>query len=149
MFRIQEEEYGSEGLQLKVEFAGSVVPHSRMWFPMPGHTLSMSHVHLLTTPFFSLTLFQFWLCWVFIAVHGLPLVAVNGGYSLSWRSGFSLWWLLLLQSAGSVAMVHGLSCSILDLPEPGIKPVSPALAGGFLTTFPGKSYSLFLGETSN
>ena len=31
-----------------------------------------------------------------------------------------------------------------DLPRPGIKPVSPALAGGFLTTAPpGKPYFLF------
>ena len=32
-----------------------------------------------------------------------------------------------------------------DLPGPGIKPVSPALAGGFLTTAPpGKPFGLFL-----
>ena len=42
----------------------------------------------------------------------------------------------------SVIVVHGLSCSehMWDLPRPGIKPMSPALAGGFLTTEPqGKS----------
>ena len=34
-------------------------------------------------------------------------------------------------------MVHGLSCSgMWDLPGPGLEPVSPALAGGFLTTAP-------------
>ena len=34
--------------------------------------------------------------------------------------------------------------SMQDLPRPGIKPVSPALAGGFLTTAPpGKSLELF------
>ena len=37
-------------------------------------------------------------------------------------------------------MAHGLSCStacgMWDLPRPGIEPVSPALAGGFLTTAP-------------
>ena len=32
-----------------------------------------------------------------------------------------------------------------DLPRPGLKPVSPALAGGFLTTVPpGKSWAVFL-----
>ena len=32
-----------------------------------------------------------------------------------------------------------------DLPDPGIKPVSPALAGGFfITAPPGKPYPLFL-----
>ena len=47
-----------------------------------------------------------------------------------------------LQSAGSVVVVHGLSCSTACriLPGPGLKPLSPALAGGFLTTVPpGKS----------
>ena len=43
----------------------------------------------------------FWLHWVFIAVHGLSLVAVSRGYSSLWYVGFSLWWLLLLWSMGS------------------------------------------------
>ena len=43
----------------------------------------------------------FWPCWVFIASQGLPLVPVSGGYSSSWCTSFSLWWLLLLQSTGS------------------------------------------------
>ena len=46
-------------------------------------------------------LFYFWLCWVFINAHGLSLVAASGGYSLLWCAGFSLRWLLLLQSTGS------------------------------------------------
>ena len=45
--------------------------------------------------------FFFWLRWVFIAVHGLSLVVVSGGYSLLRCAGFSLQWLLLLQSMGS------------------------------------------------
>ena len=45
-------------------------------------------------------------------------------------------------------MVHGLSCSatcgLWDLPGSGLEPVSPALAGGFLTTVPpGKPYLLY------
>ena len=57
--------------------------------------------------------------------------------------GFSLWWLVLLQSIGS--RVHGLSscgtpvylpCSMCNLPGPRITPVSPALAGRFLTNAP-------------
>ena len=45
--------------------------------------------------------FYFWLRWVFIAVCRLSLVVVSRGYSsLRWE-GFSLWWLLLLRSAGS------------------------------------------------
>ena len=59
--------------------------------------------------FFFLNLFIFkfilflylWLCWVFIAVRGLSLVAVSGGYSSLRQAGFSLRWLLLLQSTGS------------------------------------------------
>ena len=40
---------------------------------------------------------SFWLHWVFIAAHGLSLVAESRDYPLSRRRGFSLWWLLLLQ----------------------------------------------------
>ena len=60
--------------------------------------------------------------------------------------GFSLQWLLFLQSTGSRERAQWLRCtglvapSMLDLPGPGIKPMSPALAGGFFTTGPpGKS----------
>ena len=49
--------------------------------------------------------------------------------------------------AGSVVVAHGLSCSAAcrNLPGPGLKPVSPALTGRFLTTVPpGKSvWALF------
>ena len=34
------------------------------------------------TFFFPLKLIHFWLCWVFVAVLGPPLVAVSRGYSL-------------------------------------------------------------------
>ena len=34
-----------------------------------------------------------WLCWVFVALCGLSLVAGRGGYSSLWCRGFSLWWL--------------------------------------------------------
>ena len=98
--------------------------------------------------FIYFNLFYFWLCWVFIAVHGLSLVAVSGGYSLLQCAGFSLWWLLLLQSMGSrctglssCGMQAWLLRGMWDLPGPGLEPVSPALAGGFLTTAsPGKPY---------
>ena len=89
----------------------------------------------------------FWLRWVFVAAHGLSLVVVSGGYSSMWCTGFSLQWLLLLQSTGSRCTGFS-SCSawaqllhsMQDLPGPGLKPVSPALKGGFLITAPpGKS----------
>ena len=97
----------------------------------------------------------FWLHWVFVAARGLSLVVASGGYSLLWCAGFSLRWLLLLQSTGSRhagfsscgsrALEHRLSScgaqaqlprGMWDLPGPGLEPVSPALAGGFLTTAP-------------
>ena len=68
-----------------------------------------------------------------------PVVASRGYCSLRCL-GFSLLWLLLLQSKGSrhtasVVAAHGLSscvswtqllCGMWNLPGPGIKPVSPA-----------------------
>ena len=45
--------------------------------------------------------FFFWLRWVFVAVHGLSLVAASVGYSSLRCTGFSLWRLLLLWSMGS------------------------------------------------
>ena len=57
-----------------------------------------------------------WLCWVFISVRGLPLVAASGGHSSSRCAGLSLSQPLLLRStgsrrAGSVIVAHGPSCS--------------------------------------
>ena len=54
----------------------------------------------------------FWLRWVFVAVRGLFLVKASRGYSLLQCAGFSLQWLLLLQSmgsrhVGSVVVVRG------------------------------------------
>ena len=58
--------------------------------------------------FFNYLNFLFWLFWVYVAAHGLSLVAEMGCSSL-WFAGFSLQWLLLLQSTGSRALRHG-SC---------------------------------------
>ena len=97
----------------------------------------------------------FWLHWVFIAVRRLSLVAASGGHSPSWCAGFSLQWLLLLQSTGSRHAGFS-SCSMRalerrlsscgtraqlprgmwDPPRPGLEPVSPASAGGLPTTAP-------------
>ena len=55
-------------------------------------------------PFFFFNLFNlfiYWLRWVFIAARGLSLVGASGGYSSLRCVGFSLRWLLLLQSMGS------------------------------------------------
>ena len=105
-----------------------------------------------------------WLHWVFVAGCGLSLVVVGGGYSSLQHTGFSLRWLLLLQSMGSrregfsscasqalecrlnsCGSQAQLLCGMWDLPGPGLEPVSPALAGGFLTTAPpGKPNKLTL-----
>ena len=42
-----------------------------------------------------------WLSWVFVDAQGLSLVAASGGYSSLQCAGFSLRWLLLLQSMDS------------------------------------------------
>ena len=60
--------------------------------------------------------FNLWLCWVFVSVRGLSLVAASGGHSSSWCAGLSLSRPLLLQStgsrrAGSVVVAHGPNCS--------------------------------------
>ena len=57
----------------------------------------------------------FWLCWVFVSVRGLSLVAASGRHSSSRCAGLSLSRPLLLRStgsrrAGSVVVAHGLSC---------------------------------------
>ena len=105
----------------------------------------------------------FWLRWVFVAARGLSLVVASRGYSSLWCAGFSLLWFLLLpstgsrhtgfSSCGSRALERRLGscgtrakllCGMWDLPRPGLEPVSPALAGEFLTAEPpGKPQSAF------
>ena len=87
-------------------------------------------------------LFYLWLCWVFVSVRGLSLVAASGGHSSSRCAGLSLSRPLVaehrlqarrLSNCGSRAQPPR---GIWDLPRPGLKPVSPALAGRFSTTAP-------------
>ena len=68
--------------------------------------------------FFNLYIhiFYFLLCWVFVSVPGLSLVAASGVHSSSWCAGLSLSRPLLLRStssrrAGSVVVAHEPSCS--------------------------------------
>ena len=70
-----------------------------MWY---AHTFSQSVACLFILFLNFIYLFiYFWLRWVFIAAHGLSLVAASGGYSSLQCVSFSLWWLLLLRSTGS------------------------------------------------
>ena len=119
--------------------------------------------------------FFLYFIYLFLAAYGLSLVAASGGHSLLWCTGFSPQWPLLLRStgsqrAGSVVVAHGLSscgtrdperrlssCGALaqllpgmwDLPGPGPEPMSPALAGGFLTTVPPGKPKTFLDITQH
>ena len=75
-----------------------------------------------------------------------------GGFSRCRARALGAWASIVvargLSSCGSQALEHRLSscgtwaqllCGMWDLPGPGLEPVSPALAGGFLTTAsPGK-----------
>ena len=92
---------------------------------------------------FKKNLFYLWLHWIFTAAHGLPPVAVSGGYSSLRCTGFSLRWPLPLRSTGSRPV--GLSscgaraqllCGMWDLPRLGLEPMFPALAGGLPNTAP-------------
>ena len=72
---------------------------SRSLFSMPLY--SFLYFFLKINLFIYLFIY-FWLSWVFVAAHGLSLVAVSGSYSLLRCMGFSLQWLLLLRSVGSM-----------------------------------------------
>ena len=70
-----------------------------------------------------------WLCWVFVSVRGLSLVAASGGHSSSRCAGLSLLRPLLLRStgsrrAGSVIVAHGPSHSVACgiFPDQGSNP---------------------------
>ena len=104
----------------------------------------------------------FCLCSVFVATHGLSLVTTVGatlscGARASHCGDFSCCGAQALDTRASVvvalrlsscdlrALEHRLSscgtraqllCSMWDRPRRGIKPMSPALAGGFSTTAP-------------
>ena len=96
----------------------------------------------------------FWLCWVFVSVLGLPLVAASGGHSSSRCAGlFTITASLVaehrlqtrrLSSCGSRAqLLRGMG----DLPRPGLEPASPALAGRLSTTAPPGKPCLFVFES--
>ena len=79
--------------------------------------------------FFLINYFYFWLCWVFVSVLGLSLVAASGGHSSSRCAGLSLSRPLLLRSTasrrvGSVVVAHRPSCSVACgiFPDQGSNP---------------------------
>ena len=64
-------------------------------------SLSSSFASIFKINLFIYLFIYLWLCCVFVAAHRLSLVVVSGGYSLLQCAGFSLQWLLWLQSTGS------------------------------------------------
>ena len=96
----------------------------------------------------------FRLCWVFTAGSRLAFFTASGGCSLVATPGLLMRWPLRgprapghvgFGSCSSWALAHRLSSrsawthlfhSMWDLPDSGIEPVSPALAGRFFTTEP-------------
>ena len=60
----------------------------------------LDHVVVLLLVFFVFVCFLgggFGLHCVFIAAHGLSLIAASWGYFSLWCTGFSLWWLLVAE----------------------------------------------------
>ena len=93
----------------------------------------------------------FWLCWVFVAAWGLFSSCREWGLLSGCGARASLQRLLLLWSTGSrVHKPHSggswawLFHSLWNLPGSGIEPVSPALAGEFLTTEPSGKFHTYM-----
>ena len=101
------------------------------WSPGAG-VWGIGEMLFKDTNFFLIFIYLFtylWLCWVFVSVRGLSLVAASGGHSSSRCMGLSLSRPLLFRStgsrrAGSVIVAHGPSCSTACgiLPDQGSNP---------------------------
>ena len=91
--------------------------------------LSATHFFIIIYLFIHL-----WLCWVFVSVRGLSLVAASGGHSLSRPlvAEHRLQTRRLSNCGSRTQLLRGM----WDLPRPGLEPVSPALAGRFSTRVP-------------
>ena len=95
-------------------------------------TSELSMIFLFSKHFFFFKIYLLidsLLCWVFVSVLVLPVVAASGGYSSSRCAGLSLLWPLLLRStgsrrAGSAVVAHGPSCSVACgiFPDQGANP---------------------------
>ena len=116
------------------------------------HPFGCLFILLIVSSFFKnkfIYLFNFWLHWVLVSARRLSLVAASGGFSCcrAWALGTQASVVVAcgLSSCGLRALERRLSscgtraeflCGMWDLPGPGLKPMFPALAGGFLTTVP-------------
>ena len=97
---------------------------------------------ILGVVFFLMFIYLFILAVLRLWLHaGFALVAASRVCSSWLFTDFSLWWSLFLWSIGSIIVARGLSClKAYGLPGPGIKPMSVALAGGFLTVGPSRKF---------
>ena len=96
---------------------------------LPACGLPFQFLSLFFFLIFIFLFIYFWLCWVFVSVQGLSLVAASGGHSSLQCAGLSPSRPLLLRStgsrrAGSAIVAHGPSrsaaCGIL--PDQGSNP---------------------------
>ena len=103
-----------------LDFSPGIFAHviEQITFPCSVHSthLCWAATSLFFKKIFIYLFIYFWLCWVFVSVRGLSLVAASGGHSSSRCAGLSLSRPLWLRStgsrrAGSVVVVHGPSCS--------------------------------------
>ena len=106
-----------------------------IWLIIDFDTVFFSGFRRKELPIFFFFFFNFiylfiylWLCWIFVSVRGLPLVAASGDHS-SLRCAGLLSRPLLLRStdsrcAGSVIVAHGPSRSVACgiLPDQGSNP---------------------------
>ena len=108
--------------------------------------------------FIYLFYFHLWLCWIFVSVRGLFLVAASGGpLFIAVRGSLTITASLVvehrlqtrrLSNCGSRAQLLG---GMWDPTRPGLEPVSPALAGRLSTiAAPGKpQQNYFLASTEH
>ena len=109
-----------------VEFACETI---LSWTSVGREFFKITDSIFLKILFIYLFIYLFWLCWVFVSVRGLSLVAASGGHSSSRCMGLSLSRPLLLRSmgfrrSGSVVVAHGPSCSVACgiFPDQGSNP---------------------------
>ena len=138
----------SVNLLVLILIMNRILGHCNFWYhAVPSAWYTLAALVYLENSFFFFCKNLFYLFTYFCA--GSSLLCV--GYSLVTVCGLLSWWFLLratssgAQWASVVAALLGLSscgawvfwpCGMWDLPRPEMEPVSPALAGGFLTTEP-------------
>ena len=98
-------------------------------YPLPPLIFYFLFIYFFLIFIYFILFIYLWLCWVFVSVQGLSLVAASGGHSSSRCVGLSLSRPLLLRStgsrrAGSVTVAHGSSCSAAcgSFPDQGSNP---------------------------